>query len=276
MTQLRFVTSFLMILVAFSAREAAAQAAPAPPDTTALAKASQNPVGDLVSLPLQFNFQTAGDLRDRTLFNLNIQPVIPFSVSSKVNVISRTIVPIDSIPGGDPTTSFSGVGDIQEQIYFTPKSTGAVVWAIGPVVSLPTATAYPARTGSWAAGPGLVLLAMPGPFVVGGLLNQLWTFADDDTDPKIDQFLVQPFVNYNFAKGWAVSFGPAISANWDAPSGQEWTVPVGLGISRTTVFNGRPMTIGFQYYYNVVRPDGSAATLIRFSMSLLYPGRKDR
>jgi hypothetical protein len=44
---------------------------------TALAKQSQNPVGDLVSVPLQFNFNTAGDLEDAKLFNLNIQPVIP-------------------------------------------------------------------------------------------------------------------------------------------------------------------------------------------------------
>jgi hypothetical protein len=62
-----------------------------------------------------------------------------------------------------------------------------------------------------------------------------------------------------------------ITANGDADSGQEWTVPLGLGISRTTVFNHRPMTIGVQYYYRVERPDGAAATTLRFAVSLLYP-----
>ena len=81
----------------------------------------------------------------------------------------------------------------------------------------------------------------------------------------------QPFVNYNFGQGWALSTSPLITANWNAASGQEWTVPLGLGITRTTVFNERPMSIGLQYYYNVERPDGSAAQQLRFVVSLLFP-----
>ena len=58
-------------------------------------------------MPLQLNFNTGGDLEDRTLFDLNVQPVIPFSASQNWNVIARTIVPINSIPGRDGTR-FSG------------------------------------------------------------------------------------------------------------------------------------------------------------------------
>src|SRR6478672_8877236 len=98
------------------ASTAFAQTPPPEHDATALAKQTQNPVGDLISVPLQFNFNTGGDLKDATLFNLNVQPVIPFKVTSDWNVIARTIVPIDSVPGaGD--VSFSGVGDIQLQLY---------------------------------------------------------------------------------------------------------------------------------------------------------------
>jgi hypothetical protein len=61
------------------------------------------------------------------------------------------------------------------------------------------------------------------------------------------------------------------SANWDASGGNEWTVPLGIGLVRTTVFNRRPMNIGVQYYYNVERPDGSAAQQLRFIVVLLYP-----
>jgi len=67
---------------------------------------------------------------------------------------------------------------------------------------------------------------------------------------------------------------PAITANWDAPSGQEWTVPLGIGISRTTVFNRRPIQLGVQYYYNVEHPDGAAGQTLRFVVSLLYPSAK--
>ena len=101
-----------------------AQQAPAPAaDVTALAKQTQNPVGDLISIPLQFNFNTAGDLRDTTLFNLNVQPVFPFKLTLDWNVITRAIVPIDSIPG-ENGASESGVGDIQLQFFMTPAKPG--------------------------------------------------------------------------------------------------------------------------------------------------------
>ena len=119
-----------------------------------------------------------------------------------------------------------------------------------------------------------MLVKNAGHFVLGGLVTQFWNFADHGGDPKTNLFVVQPFINYNFGKGWALAFAPLISANWDADSGNQWTVPLGLGITKTTVFKGRPMNIGLQYYYNVERPDGSAASTLRFVLAFLYPGAK--
>jgi hypothetical protein len=110
--------------------------------------------------------------------------------------------------------------------------------------------------------------------VVGALVNQYWPVYDAGGAPKTDLFVLQPFVNYNFGQGWAVAFAPIITANWDASSGNEWTVPIGLGITRTTVFNGRPMNLGVQYYCNAVRPDGSAGYQLRFVAALIYPEKK--
>ena len=139
-----FCSFLTFAMVALAPAGARAQQA-APPaaeehDTTALAKATQNPVGDLISLPFQFNFNNGGDLGDRTLFNMNFQPVIPFSVSADWNLIARTIIPVNNIPSSDGTSSFSGVGDIQEELFFTPKKPGAVIWGVGPLFSLPTST----------------------------------------------------------------------------------------------------------------------------------------
>ena len=102
----------------------------------------------------------------------------------------------------------------------------------------------------------------------------MWTFADSGDDTEVNQFLLQPFVNYNFGKGWAISAAPVITANWDADSGNQWTIPIGAGIGRTVVFDGRPMSLNVQYYHNAKRPDGSsAANQARFSVTLLYPKR---
>ena len=239
-------------------------------DTTELAKKTQNPVGDLVSLPFQFNFNTGGDLEDGTFFNLNIQPVIPFRLNDRWSAISRTIVPVDSLPGPNGE-QFSGFGDIQGELFITPAKPGAIIWGVGPALSFPTATAPPLRTGTWGAGLTAVVLKMSGPWVFGSLFSQWWPMADSGGEPKTNLFLWQPFVNYNFGKGYAITSAPSFTANWDAASGQEWTVPLGIGLSRTTVFNRRPIQVGFQYYYNVEHPDGASGQTLRFVVSLLYP-----
>jgi hypothetical protein len=272
MSRILFVVFILLVL---SGPDCWAQS---PPDQSAapahneseLAKQTQNPVASLISVPFQFNFNSGGGLQDQTFFNLNIQPVIPFKLTDNWNMIARTIVPVVGIPGPD-STYFSGVGDIQEQIFISPSKPGALIWGVGPLFSVPTATADPAETGSWAAGANFVALTMQGPWVLGALVNNLWTFSDSGDPTEVNTFLLQPFVNYNFGKGWAISSAPVITANWDAPSGQEWTVPVGIGIARTVVFNRRPISLAVQYYHNVERPDGAGANQIRFQVSLLYP-----
>jgi len=159
------------------------QAQPAAePAATDLAKTTQNPVGDIVSVPFQFNFN-GGAYGDQTFFNLNFQPVIPIHLNPKVTLISRTIVPIEGIPTGNGTSS-SGVGDIQEQTFFTPARPHKIILGLGLSFSFPTATASPAKTGTWAGGFSGVVLAMPGPFVLGSLFQQLWPMSDSGGSPK--------------------------------------------------------------------------------------------
>ncbi len=271
---MRHVLVTSALIVGLAATMVSAQQAPPPaaaPDATALAKQTQNPVGDLISVPLQFNFYSGGDLADQTLFNLNVQPVVPFSVGPDWKVIARTIVPINSFPGPDGLR-YSGTGDIQEQLFLTPARPAGIIWGVGPMFSFPTATALPAQTGSWGAGVAAGVLKNAGPWVIGALVTQIWTVADSGDDTEVNQFLLQPFVNFNFGKGWALGFSPNITANEDAPAGERWTVPLGLGISRTTVFNRRPISLGIQYYDNVEHPTGSGGQQLRLTLSLLYPG----
>jgi hypothetical protein len=207
------------------------QAPPAEHNAMDLAKTTQNPVGDIVSVPFQFNFNSGGALKDETYFNLNFQPVIPIHISPKVTLISRTIFPIDSFPGANGTR-YSGVGDVQEQMFFTSAKAGKVIWGIGPAFSFPIATAFPARTGTWAAGGAAVVLTSPGPWVIGSLFTQFSPLADSNGQPRTNLFLWQYFINYNFGKGWAIATAPSITANWDAPgrtamdrAGRYWHQP---------------------------------------------------
>jgi len=245
----------------------------APPDTTALAKQTQNPVRDLISVPLQFNFNTGGDLNDATLFDLNIQPVIPFKATPAWNVIARAIVPIDSVPLPD-ATSESSVGDIQLQLYLTPAKPSAFIYSVGPVFSFPTATAPSLRSGTWAAGFGLVALTMKGPWVIGALINQYWPLSDTGSEPKTNLLVLQPAVNYNFGGGWAMSFSPAVTANWDASAGNQWTVPLGgsASLGRRSSADGR-RTSDCSTSAMSNDPQGRGYQL-RFSIYLLYPEKR--
>src|SRR5262245_5858435 len=86
--------SFFLFLI--SSTKGLAQEAEPQHDASSLAKETQNPVSSVISIPFQFNFNSGGGLNDRTLFNLNFQPVIPFKLTSSLNLIARTIVPIVS------------------------------------------------------------------------------------------------------------------------------------------------------------------------------------
>ena len=250
-------------------------------EAASLAKAAQNPVANMVSLPMQYNYYTNGGLGQASEMVLNVQPVVPLPIGKNWLIVSRTIVPFASIPlplgstvvGGNSAIApqIGGIADIQEQAYFTSSKPGKFTWALGPIFSFPTATNRLARTGQWGLGPTAVGLTMPGPWVIGTLINNVWRIGGDAHGHVLNTFTLQPFINYNFGHGWAATSAPLITANWDAPSGEEWTVPLGIGISKTTVFNRRPMNIGLQYYHNVVHPDSGPSDQVRIILALLYP-----
>jgi len=242
-------------------------------EAKALAKATQNPVSSMASIPFQFNFTSGGALGSQTVSNTNIQPVLPLTINENWNLVARTIVPFVSIPLPNGERS-AGIADIQEQLFFSPVKAGSIIWGIGPQLSLPTATNSLIATGQVALGLSAVVLGMPGNFVVGTLIGNVWRISGNDQGPKINQFTMQPFINLNLARGWAISTGPVITANWSAASGEEWTVPVGMGVSKVDRIGARPVSVALQYYHLAEHPSGSGDDLWRLSFSLLYPRAK--
>jgi hypothetical protein len=196
-------------------------------DQTDLAKKSQNPVSNMISVPFQNNTSFNIGPYDRTQNVLNIQPVWPFNLSPSLNLITRTIIPVISKPIGQNDSKF-GLGDINFTAFFSPADPGKVIWGIGPTIFLPTASNAVLGSEKWSAGPGLVLLTMPGKWVIGLLANNVWSFAGKEERSDVNQMLLQYFVNYNLPDGWYLSSGPIITANWKAASGQQWVVPFGV------------------------------------------------
>lgn len=236
----------------------------------ALAKATQNPVANMSSFPLQFNWTTGGGLGEETQSITNLQPVLPLPIDDDWNLISRTVVPFVSLPAGG-SDRLTGIGDIQQQLYLTPAKPEGIIWGIGPILSFPTATNAAVETGQYGLGPTFVALKMDKKWVYGFLVNNIWRIAGSDETTAINSFFLQPFINYNLKRGWALTTAPAITANWNAASGQEWTVPIGIGVSKVTMIGKQPVSVVLQWYANVERPDNAGSSTVRMQFNMLFP-----
>jgi hypothetical protein len=241
--------------------------------TEDLAKASQNPVAAMISVPFQNNTNFDVGPFGRTQDVLNIQPVIPITLNPDWNLISRTIVPLIDQPKPREDSSLFGVGDINETLFLSPAHPGSVIWGVGPTVTAPSATNMILGTGKWLAGPSVVALVTPGHWVIGALVSNQWSFAGDGDRPSVNTGLIQPFINYNLPRGWYLTSSPIITVNWNAGSGQQWTVPVGGGIGRVFKVGGQAFNAQVAGYYNALHPDQAGNWQLRFQLSLLFPRR---
>lgn len=244
-------------------------------DAASLAKAAQNPIADMISVPLQYNINFDTGPLEGTQHLLNIQPVYPINLNSEWNLITRTIVPVISQPAfaAGQDREF-GIGDIQFSAFFSPKqAVGGWVWGAGVIAQLDSATNDRLGQGAWGLGPTAVALHLGQTWVYGALINNVWSVSTDAGRPRVNQMLLQPFLNYNFPDhpGRYLSFSPIITANWEAESGQRWLVPLGIGIGQIMKFGQQPVNLQAGAYYNVERPDYASRWQVRLQMQFLFP-----
>jgi len=239
--------------------------------TEDLAKASQNPISTLISVPFENISSFNNGPEDAYVNILNIKPVYPLNLSENWNLINRAIVPV--IYQGeiiDGIGSKTGMGDITYQGFLSPAKPGKLIWGVGPTVSFPTG-AKRLTTDKWSAGPAVVFLTMPGKWVFGALAFNVWSFAGDDEAEDVNQFSFQYFINYNLPKGWYLSMTPTITANWEADGGNTWTVPFGGGFGRVFNIGKQPVNAGLRAYYNVVHPEDASNWNISAQIAFLFP-----
>ena len=242
-----------------------------------LAKQTQNPVADLISLPLQFNTYFETGPKAKTQNVLLVQPVIPLSLNSDWNFIARPIIPLlEQPPFMDGQNRNHGMGNIQFQGFFSPKEEVADwILGFGPYLEFPTNSGPDNRFGSdnCSAGPAFIALQMKGPWVYGGLVTQLWSYAGNDAE--VNATAMQPFLNYNLPDGWYLSSAPTLTANWSAPdSDDQWTIPIGGGIGKVLKIGKQPVNISVRAYYNAVKPDGGADWQMQCQLQFLFPKKK--
>ncbi len=242
------VASWLVTAAAVQADEAGGNAQ--------LAQELTNPLAKLITIPIQMNFDNdIGPGDDGSKVTTNIQPVIPFEFNENWNLITRSIVPIvsqdDVFPGSG---SQFGLGDSTLTLFMSPKQSAdkGVIWGVGPVFLLPTATDSKLGTKKWGIGPSAVVVVKKGPWTYGMLGNHIWSFAGDEDRDDISNSFLQPFVSYTWPNAWIVSLQSESSYDWKS---EAWSVPVNFTVGKLVKFGKLPVSLGAGVGYWLESPD---------------------
>ncbi len=236
-----------------------------------LAKKLANPVASLISVPFQENSDHGiGNLKG-SRSTLNIQPVVPMTLSPKLNLIARWVQPI--------VTQFNitGVGERQSGLadavvsgFISPKdSKNGFTWGAGPVLLLPIGTNDLLTGKKFGIGPTAVALKQSGGWTFGALINQIWSVAGSEDRPDVNQMFVQPFINYNWKSGAGAGFNFEWTQNWTASTSVLWFNPT---VSGLTSLGKQKLSLAIGPRINLAAPESARSRFgVRAAVVLLFP-----
>ena len=263
----------LLLLFIISVLTGILKAQDAKPEVSAeeLAKKLSNPVAALISVPFQNNTDIGIGQYNGSRNTLNFQPVIPISLSPKLNLVTRYIIPFISqrnITGEG--TSQNGLADAVVSAWFSPaKAKNGLVWGVGPVFLLPIATSDMLGTKKWGVGPTALVLKQFNGWTLGALANQIWSVAGDASRSDVNQMFVQPFISYNWKSGAGLAINSEITQNWTSSSTSVFINPI---ITAVTKVGTQIVSLGIGPRIQVAAPDGNKADFgVRAAVTLVFP-----
>jgi len=236
-----------------------------------LAKKLANPIASLISMPFQSSTDIGIGSNNGSRYTLNIQPVIPVSISENLNLITRVIFPVisqNNISGvGESET---GLGDIVLSAFFSPSKTKkGLTWGAGPVFLIPSGTNDFLAIQKFGIGPTGVALYQTKGFTIGALVNQIWSLDSSDSDVNVNALFFQPFFTYNWKSGAGIGGNFEISQNWDANNTSVWFNPT---LSGVTGFGKQKVQLSLGPRFNLAAPNGSKADFgFRATAVFLFP-----
>ena len=241
-------------------------------DAAEMAKKLANPIGALISVPFQSNFDWgAGPDGDGFQYKLNLQPIIPFTLNQDWLLISRTILPLVSQQNVvTSTSSQTGLADTLQSFFLSPvkPTRGGWIWGAGPFLLLPTATETELGAEKWGAGPTVVVLKQQNGWTFGALANHVWSFAGDSARDEVSATYLQPFVSYTTKKAMTFTLNTESTYDWH---NKQWTVPLNVMVQQLLKVGKQPvaLTVGGRYYAD--KPEGGPEWGLRLAVILLFP-----
>ena len=135
-----------------------------------------------------------------------------------------------------------------------------LLWGAGFDLGFDTAADDVLGTGQWTAGPSALGVYMGEVFKGGVLVQQYWDYAGDGDRDDVNITNIQTIYYWALDETTSIGAGPNVIANWEQNSDNTWTVPVGIGISKTFQFGKIPVRVGLEYHHTVIEPDDIPGT----------------
>lgn len=257
-----------------------------------------NPLGELWLFFTQNDtYSYGGDALDklnkdnRIMNSTLLMPVIPFQLTENWKVIARPVIPINSfdvpndvsfIPGIPPQIRVgfereTGLGDI---VLMTALGTNEMVkppniFGFGTTMMFDTASDDELGTGKNSIGPMAMAMHIDDKWIYG-LIAQHWESVSGDGDRNdVSLSDLQYIGRYRLSPETNIGFSPNIRYNWEADSGDRWSIPVGLGFDTMISIGPVPAKIGIEFYHYIEQPDPFGAEWqIRFFLAPVIPSPK--
>ncbi len=276
----------------------------------AISEAMDNPISELLAVWNQFDAIQAHfprtrfyDEHDLWAYRYQFMPTVPAPLGERWTWVSRLDLAVVSVPlksevgklfqfdpGNnlrpegplpadlDPFGRTTGLGDIAYVGLVGPKhlpkvGDGTLFLAAGPTMIFPSASEDILGQGKWQAGPAFAAGFLTEHWRLGVFPQQWWSFAGDDHRQSVSQLNLQYFLYYAPTPEWEIGMSPNIFVNWNAPSGNQVTFPVGFGVHRLFNIGKLPVSIGIEANYSVVHPTDLPGSRwdIRFTLMPLLP-----
>ena len=229
-----------------------------------VAKELANPTTSLASLNASFLYsQFRGDLpnsRDQDSWQFQFQPSFPFPVGNGNNIIVRPLIPVFldqpvfDANKGDFDDKGLELGDISGDLVLGGTTKTGFLRMGGLSWSLPTATSSWAGSGQVRLGPEAALGIVRKWGIVGALAFHQWG-AGGWRDGAHSVTSAQYFYAISLGKGWQIASSPIASYDWNADSDDAWTLPLGIGVAKTTTIGNTHWKFALQGFYYVKQPD---------------------
>ncbi len=239
---------------------------------------TQESTGNFFALPVELEVDSGANNGNASI--LRIMPLYGFPSFDNWQLINLDLLTIADAPGGVPGRPGNpnpvpgdrvfGISDLLHASFYTPNTSGNLVWGLGGLLIIPTASDSKLGSGKWSAGPAFRITYRTGKWNFGAFGGQSWSFAGDDHRNDVSQFIMRGAIRRQLPNDWYFVSAPIITANWKAP-GEKWLVPMGGGFGKVFDVGANPWALSLQGYYNVVKPDGAPNWAVRLSLIAAIP-----